>query len=355
LNTWSKTFITDQAKGLVEAIKKELPEAGHFYCSYHRRKNIHKYCKGGEKIYSGCWLYDRLLGAKTLNGIDKIKMDTATSVSTKTLKYINEEIQDNEQFPGARCHQYKDNNIYMYGRTASSSVEAMNHANKPARDRTAVDVMQSMKLIVDLETGRYNNNKEKAHSWADFLTPYGIKLRDEIFASVQFHEYHIVVGDYDNEWVCKVKYQRQQMQHTHFVKNPVMGSYFGRCTCGRTETESAPCHHMMAVAKSGRIALLTPSNVMPPWYTTEMWRLQYPLDQVPICDFSMESVKESDMPQTSWRYCPPYVAPNKAGRPKEGKRVKSVLEEKKPKRKRGTAKETTDDWNRKQKKGKLGK
>ena len=70
----------------------------------------------------------------------------------------------------------------------------------------------------------------------------------------------------------------------------------------------------------------------------------------------MESVKESDMPQTSWRYCPPYVAPNKAGRPKEGKRVKSVLEEKKPKRKRATAKEATDDWNRrKQKKGKLGK
>lgn len=207
-----------------------------------------------------------------------------------------------------------------------------------------------------METGRFNDNKEKAHSWADFLTPYGIKLRDEIFASVQFLQYHIVVGDYDNEWVCKVKYQRKQMQRTHFVKNPVMGSYFGGCTCGRTETESAPCHHMMAVAKSGRIALLTPSNVMPHWYTTEMWRLQYPLDQVPLCDFSMESVKESDMPQTSWRYCPPYAAPNKAGRPKEGKRVKSVLEEKKPKRKRATAKEATDDWNRrKQKKGKLGK
>ena len=259
------------------------------------------------------------------------------------------------QFPGARCHQYKDHNIYIYGRTASSSVEAMNHANKPARDRTAVDLMQSMKLIVDLETGRYNDKKEKAHSWADFLTPYGIKLRDEIFASVQFQDYHIVVGDYDNQWACKVKYQSNQMQLTHFVKNPVMGSYFGGCTCGRTETESAHCHHMMAVAKSGRIAILSASNVMPHWYTTEMWRLQYPHDQVPLCDFSMESVKESDLPQTSWRYCPPYAAPNKAGRPKKGKRVKSVLEEKKPQRKRAAAKEATDDCNRKQKKGKLGK
>ncbi len=53
--------------------------------------------------------------------------------------------------------------IYMYGRTASSSVESMNHANKPARDRTAVDIMQSMKLIVELETGRFNAKKEMAH------------------------------------------------------------------------------------------------------------------------------------------------------------------------------------------------
>ncbi len=52
------------------------------------------------------------------------------------------------------------------------------------------------------------------------------------------------------------------------------------------------------------------------------------------------------------RYCPPYFAPNKAGRPKEGKRKKGCLEEKKPKKTKGTAREATDDWNRKQSKGK---
>jgi hypothetical protein len=232
----------------------------------------------------------------------------------------------------------------------------MNQANKPARDRTAVDVMQSMKLILDLECRRYKEHKEEAHSWAEFLTPYGIKLKDEMFAGVNFLLYHIVVGEYDDEWICNVKYQTKPQRKTYFVKNPVMGSYFGRCSCGRTETEGAPCHHMMAVVGSGRIPVLTAEHVMPYWYTTEQWRLQYPQDQQdPLCDFSMESVKESHVAETSWRYCQPYAAPNKSGRPKEGKRVKGVLEERKPKRKKGTAKEASDDWNRKQKKQKTGK
>ena len=67
----------------------------------------------------------------------------------------------------------------------------MNQANKPARDRTAADVMQSMKLILDLESRRFGQKKKTAHDWTDTLTPYGNKLKDEIFANVDFHNYHI--------------------------------------------------------------------------------------------------------------------------------------------------------------------
>ncbi len=111
---------------------------------------------------------------------------------------------------------------------------------------------------------------------------------------------------------------------------------------------------MVAVVKSGRVKGLTPNNSMPNWWTTEMWRLQYPLDQHSLCDFSIESLKQTEPPELSMRYCPPYSAPNKAGRPKEGKRKNGILEEKKPKRRKGTAKEATNDWNRKQSKGKQG-
>ena len=45
--------------------------------------------------------------------------------------------------------------------------------------------------------------------------------------------------------------------------------------------------------------------------------------------------------------CPKQVRTTKGGEEGEG-----VLEERKPKRKKGTAKEASDDWNRKQKKQK---
>jgi hypothetical protein len=138
------------------------------------------------------------------------------------------------------------------------------------------------------------------------------------------------------------------------VKKPVMGSHFGGCTCGKANTEGVPCHHMVAVVKSGRVKTLTPINCMPKWWTTEMWRLQYPLNVHSLCDFSIESLKQTELPEVIMRDCPLYSAPNKAGRPHEGKRKKGILEERKPKRKKGTVKEATDDWNREHSMGKNG-
>ena len=349
LDSAKNTFITDQAKGLVESVKNVLPQAGHFHCSYHRAKNIDKYCKGGKKVNSAWWYYQKLLGARTARDVEQIQMECATKVSQKAMNYVNA-LNNHEQYPGVRCHQHEGQLIYMYGRTASSSAESMNHANKPARDRTAVDIMQSMKLIVELETGRFNAKKEKAHEWDDFLTPHGNKLRDEIFANVNYQDYHIVTGEYPDRWAIKVKYKTQVQRQCYFIRDPEMGSHFGACSCGKTETESLPCHHMVAVVKSGRIPALTSTNCMPKWYTTEMWRRQYPQNEVPLSDFSLESLKDTltVQPDMTMRYCPPYTAPNKAGRPKEGKRRKSYLEEKRPKKRKGTALEATEDWKKKQ-------
>ncbi len=63
-------------------------------------------------------------------------------------------------------------------------------------------------------------------------------------------------------------------------------------------------------------------------------------------DFCNASLKQSEQPNQSMsmRYCPPFVAPNKAGRPKEGKRKKGCLEEKKPKKRKSALKEAVDSW-----------
>ena len=68
------------------------------------------------------------------------------------------------------------------------------------------------------------------------------------------------------------------------MKVPVMGSMFGGCTCGEPLTAGVPCHHMVAVVKSYRILGLNESNAMPKWWTTEMWRLQYPQEGNALCD-----------------------------------------------------------------------
>jgi hypothetical protein len=53
------------------------------------------------------------------------------------------------------------------------------------------------------------------------------------------------------------------------------------------------------------------------------------------CVTSALRASNTELPQLSMRYCPPYSAPNKAGRPKDGKRTKGILEEIKPKRRKG--------------------
>jgi hypothetical protein len=48
LDRFDTTIITNQAKGLKEAIYQVIPNAIHFHCSFHRRQNITKIVKGGE-------------------------------------------------------------------------------------------------------------------------------------------------------------------------------------------------------------------------------------------------------------------------------------------------------------------
>ena len=108
--------------------------------------------------------------------------------------------------------------------------------------------------------------------------------------------------------------------------------------------------HMVAVVKSARINGLTPNNLMPEWWTTEMWRKQYPQDVHSLNDFCIESLRLLEQPNQSMRYCPPFVALNKAGRPKEGTRKKGSLEETKPKKRKSSLKEAVDSWEAKKSK-----
>jgi hypothetical protein len=58
---------------------------------------------------------------------------------------------------------------------------------------------------------------------------------------------------------------------------------------------------------------------------TAHWHKQYPKGTHVLYDFNIESLRLA-VPDTSYKYCPPYTAPNKAGRPKKNKQIKSALE-----------------------------
>ncbi len=101
------------------------------------------------------------------------------------------------------------------------------------------------------------------------------------------------------------------------------GSAFRGCSCGGLKTHGIPCVHLVAVVKSCCIEGLNPINAMPLWWMTAHWHKQYSQGADHICNFDNQMLKNASW-ETTWRYCPPHTAPNKAGCPEKG--LKSAIE-----------------------------
>ena len=69
---------------------------------------------------------------------------------------------NNKQYAAAPCVMAPD--IRMHGKSASSDVEAMNHANKLVREKTAVDLLNTAILLLQLEGDCFNKWKADTKS-----------------------------------------------------------------------------------------------------------------------------------------------------------------------------------------------
>ena len=333
LNDPKVTIITDQQKGSIEAMRQVLPNAVNFFCSYHRTKNIKEQVKGGVGEYSCHWYYNLLLGCGRIETINKHKYDLATKMENKALAYIGL-VPDHQQFPAARIAHGASNgvDVYMYQRSSSSTAESMNAANKAVRDRTAVDPVNAMILMLKLESKRFGSNRDKAWSWKEVLTPHGKTLMEKVFRSVNPRDYSITVEAEASSGAYKCYVSRNVSQYNYVCWFPAYyddeGSLFGRCSCGVPNTDGLPCHHMVAVVKSYKIEGLNETNVMPIWWHTSHWRKQYPRECEYVCNFDMESLRNSTTAKVEKAYvlCPPYAGPRKGGRPREEKRIKGGVE-----------------------------
>jgi hypothetical protein len=214
----------------------------------------------------------------------------------------------------------------MYQRLSQLTAESMKYANLAVRERTVVDPVNATILLLQLETKRYNKYKAKAWNLDEVLTPYGKKLSEDAFMDVNHHEYKIHINAQGDQRLCHVQMLSSTNQYQcYFKAEEDEGSALGGCSCGRPKPHGILCVHMVPVVTSCCIEGLNPVNAMPPWWITAHWCKQYPQGADLICNFDIQMVKNASG-DTTWRYCLPYTAPNKAGRPKKNKRLKTAIE-----------------------------
>jgi hypothetical protein len=241
------------------------------------------------------------------------------------LHYLTK-LPDRSQYPAARCAM--GDNICMFSKSASSRVESMNKANQLAQQRTAVDILNAVILLIKLEGEYFNWHKQKA--WErdnQLLMELGLELMEEAFADVDIRDYMINITKGKTVHKCTVSRMKSTSEYTVTIPTKdTMGSRFGSCTCGKPMKDGVPCRHMVSIVKVSKIEGLSQIQIMPYWLTSAHWRAQYAADVYCRTDVSMNAVKTTSNPGDDLCYCPAWTAGNKKGRPKKNIHQKSVID-----------------------------
>ena len=327
LDSAENTIITDQDKGSKAAIAAILPSVFNFHCSYHRRQNILKNCRGGTQVYKALWMFNQLVEAPTLAVLNSKRTRGYAQMADKDKQYLDS-VLDVEQYPAARCSMGPD--VKMYGRSASSGVEAMNAVNMGIRERCCVCLVNATILLLKMEADRLDCMKDRAWAHDGLLTPYGRKLVDEVYKEVPNHrDYTIQRAEYElyEEFKVRGNHTGSQNQTVKVMKEMYMGHRATSCTCGVPQMTCIPCRHIVAVAKSGKSEGLNLVTATPYFWSTGWWRNQFPREDAIRCNIDVEYLKERHGPDNSIRFVPDVVGVRKKGRPKKGSRKKSPLEE----------------------------
>jgi hypothetical protein len=195
-------LIADQDKGSIHAIQQHVLIAHHFHCSWHQKGNIMKSCGGGKKNNSGWWYFNQLVNCNTVEEIEGQREKHLAKIATKTLCYINF-VHDTAQLLAARCDLRS--NIYMYGRSASSSNESMNWAIQRAREQMAIDVVNATMVLVNLENCRFTQKRDFAWNSNNVLMPKGKALQEQTFNDVDVNNYVVTVETGEHFANCSLR------------------------------------------------------------------------------------------------------------------------------------------------------
>jgi hypothetical protein len=334
-------------------------------------------------MLSALWMFEQLMSCKTIEEIKWKKDKYYKRMIQEDIDYL-ELVPDHEQYPAARL-ELAENSV-MYQRSSSQIVEAMNNANKRMRVRSGVDLVNATLLLLSMESERYDRQRTCAMNCGTMLTPKGNALRSSVLENLKefdddfglavkkeesqynvcvrgkntgVHDLDIVgepdyYGVYEHSCTCGVV-EKDGVPCVHvmaLVKSKSLpfltamnvmpfywttkqwrvqfdyGVYEHSCTCGVVEKDGVPCVHVMALVKSKSLPFLTPTNVMPFYWTTKQWRVQFDEtnNSVNSATITREYLTMKYEPDESLQYMPDFVVKRKRGRPKKTVRIKSALE-----------------------------
>jgi len=226
-------IVTDQDKGSTGAIEEILPSGGHFFSSWHRRKNIVKMCSAssGRVPYSALWVHNKLVECRSVEHFDKLRDRYFPQMNWKDLQYLNS-VPDASQYAVKRCKQ----GTYMFHCSTSQGLEAMNAAKIGMRSAIAVCPVNAAMLTVKMECRRYKMQQTSAWALETALSPRGEKEYSEVFDGINYQDFTINIVEHGNEgWECSVMrtlVNTAQKNTVIIPKVPTKGLYFGQCTCG---------------------------------------------------------------------------------------------------------------------------
>jgi hypothetical protein len=196
------------------------------------------------------------------------------------------------------------------------------------REKTAVDILNAAMLLLKLEGERFQWWQKMAQSRDMVMTPKGQALMEAAFDRVNVWEFRQTLVEVDDQYIITVQSNRvgSKEYYVTLPKVPYKGSYFGNCSCGFPAKEGIPCKHMIVVQKSSVIADVTRTDMMPHYWTTAHWKLQYAEDIVANTNINISSVKAKYRPNEKFKYCPDWSMGKKRGRSKKREKQMTVME-----------------------------
>lgn len=84
----------------------------------------------------------------------------------------------------------------MFDRSASSGLKSINCANMRSREKSAVDIVNAMLLLIEMERKRFISKQKMAWQLDNVLTPKGHALMKEVFEEINVTDNEIPEVDF---------------------------------------------------------------------------------------------------------------------------------------------------------------